>query len=95
MRIVIDTNVYISALVFNKYIQELLESILEQHTVLLSPFIRVELSGKLKTKFHISDEEISSMLSQLDEVTTLIEPLGNIPDVLLDKDETTFYSWLR
>lgn len=65
MRIVVDTNVYISALVFNKKMQELLETILEDHTVIISPFILQELSRKLFFKFNLEKSVIDTLIQEL------------------------------
>ncbi len=87
MRIVVDTNVYISALVFNKTIQELLNSLLEQHTILISEFITNELSRKLISKFNLNSQEVDVLIRQLLSITLKITPIGNAPQVARDNDD--------
>lgn len=87
MKIVVDTNVYISALVFNKKIQELLISLLEDHAVIISSFIVEELRKKLTGKFKLSSQEVDLILLQISNVTTMIIPQGNLPKVARDPDD--------
>jgi len=87
MRIVADTNVFISALVFNKKIQDLLETLLEEHTIIISPFILEELAGKLSSKFNLNDNDITFLITQLRQLTTVILPEGRLPDASKDPDD--------
>ena len=87
MKIVIDTNVYISALVFNKKVQEILEIILEQHTVYISPFIIEEIKEKLKIKFKFDLEAINLLVTALLLITKLEEPKGELPTKSKDTDD--------
>ncbi|MBA4198330.1 MAG: putative toxin-antitoxin system toxin component, PIN family [Chitinophaga sp.] len=87
MKIILDTNVYISALVFNKKVQEFLEIVLELHEVYISPFILNELEEKLATKFSFTKEDISHLSEHLKAIVKLVEPTGELSSSSRDIDD--------
>lgn len=87
MKVVLDTNVFISALVFNKKIQTLLETLLEDHTIIISPFILEELAEKLTTKFNLNDSDVNFLIKQLMELTSVVFPEGSLPNASQDQDD--------
>jgi uncharacterized protein len=74
-RVVVDTNVYISALVFGGLPQQVLE-LISSHGLLLyiSPSIMEEVSGILAAKFDWTKEELDLFLPPLWDRCIIIKP---------------------
>ena len=87
MKIVLDTNIYLSALLFQGKIAALYDKVMEEHDVVISPFILAELKEKLIHKFKIPVEEVSAICDSILLAVTLIEPDGKLPDHCRDKDD--------
>lgn len=65
MRIAIDTNILISAILFpNGRINELMRVIAERHKLILSSFVIEELMGVVKRKFTGKKEAVDHFLSK-------------------------------
>lgn len=75
MKIVLDTNVYISAVLFGGICEEILETLFHKEGVIfISPFILSEITMVLKKKFDWQAEQINLVLGDLKERTVLIKP---------------------
>lgn len=75
MRVVLDTNVYISAILFGGVCEEILETLSRRESVVfISPFILAEVAVVLKKKFGWETEPINFVLEDLRERTVLIKP---------------------
>lgn len=75
LRVVLDTNVLISALAFHgetKKIMELAEE--KQFQLFLSPFILKELHKNLMGKAGLSAEDTTALLAHVKEQSTFVEP---------------------
>lgn len=81
MRVVVDTNVYISSLLFKGKAREAYDLVIANAELYISDFISSELSDKLHSKFSISSktvrEIITSVLSVADNVPATT-PLSKI-----------------
>ena len=84
MRIVLDTNVYISSIIFKGVCRELFLKTTEVDQCFISPFILQKLSQKLTTKFLFSRELYISFEVDLLKVITLITPQTELPTVCRD-----------
>jgi putative PIN family toxin of toxin-antitoxin system len=86
VRIVVDTNVLIAALISRGFCHELLEHCLVNHTVITSAFILDELREKLVEKFKYSpataDEAVLLFSSRMQTVipSNLSAPISRDPD---------------
>lgn len=86
MRIVVDTNVLIAALISRGFCHELLEHCLLNHTMITSDFILDELREKLVEKFRYlpdtADEAVSLLSSRMQMVIPLAlsAPASRDPD---------------
>jgi putative PIN family toxin of toxin-antitoxin system len=73
VRILLDTNVLIAALVARGLCHELLEYCIQRHTLVTSEFVLGELRDKLVTKFkyssEVADEAVSLFRSRMEVVT--------------------------
>jgi uncharacterized protein len=86
MRVVFDTNVYVSALVFpgGRADAALRRAIGDDHRVLISRPIVDELLGVLARKFSRDPEELSRVALFVDDLCERVmpgEPVGDLPDV--------------
>jgi len=81
MRIMVDTNVMVSAFVLSSpHMLKLIDTISEQHTIILSTYILDELKRVTKLKFPQKHEQLESFLRELPFVLT------RTPDII-DKSE--------
>jgi putative PIN family toxin of toxin-antitoxin system len=88
MRVVLDTNVYISALMFGGPPGELLDlALLEVFDTLISPALLDELDEKLRLKFEVSVEDVAVIRSRITNVAQLVEPDETLKVVDDDPDD--------
>lgn len=76
MRIVLDANVYIGAVLQGELTDDILEWIAENPdiTLIVSEEIFLELEQKLQGKFYWSIERIALFLDRIRKISELIEP---------------------
>lgn len=87
-RVVADTNIYISALMFGGMPGVFLElAIGRAFTLVSSPAILDELDEKLREKFTVSDEDARLIRGKLESVIDLAEPTFTLEIVLDDPDD--------
>jgi putative PIN family toxin of toxin-antitoxin system len=80
IRVVIDTNVYISALMFGGPPGSLLNlAFLQSFVMIISPALMNELNEKLRLKFEVSAEDVAIMRAKLESIAEIVEP-----DIVLD-----------
>jgi putative PIN family toxin of toxin-antitoxin system len=83
-RVVLDTNVYISALLFGGFPGSVLElAILGAFTLILSPALLDELDEKLRAKFEMTMEDTAFLRARLETVGEIVEP-GEVLKVIVD-----------
>ena len=84
MRILLDTNVIISALLFGGKPRTMLQSVIKkQHVAVTSPVLLSELSDVLRKKFGFTKEKIAAVDQQLRKQCQVVFPTETI-DVLSD-----------
>ena len=75
IRVVIDTNVYISALLFGGLPGSLLDiAFLQSFVLVISPALLDELDEKLLLKFEISVEDTAIIRGKLESIAEIIRP---------------------
>jgi uncharacterized protein len=75
IRVVIDTNVYISALMFGGLPGFLFDlAFLQSFVLILSPALLDELDEKLRLKFEVSAEDAAMTRAKLHSVARIVEP---------------------
>jgi putative PIN family toxin of toxin-antitoxin system len=80
VRVVLDTNVYISAIIFGGNCEEILRlANLGSFDLLLSKYILLEIKYVLKYKFNWTNKQVTTTISYLRDITTEIKP-----DISLD-----------
>lgn len=83
-RVVLDTNVYISALLFGGFPGSVLDlAILGAFTLILSPALLDELDEKLRAKFEMTMEDTAFLRARLETVGEIVEP-GEVLKVIVD-----------
>lgn len=90
-RIVIDTNVYISAIFWGGKPRKVLELGRNGHiSIFTSSEIQAEIETKLKTKFGIEEREVAQILIDYAMFTLPIKPLEKISVIDADPDDDKF-----
>ena len=87
MKIVVDTNVLISAFVFGGNAEKVLETVLSSQELILSEFILGELARVCREKFEIPDNKIDRILTNLHEVALIVSPNNPLPNLCRDPDD--------
>lgn len=84
LRVVFDTNVYISAL-FGGFPEEAYQTALDRRcTLIASPAILAELARILRDKFHTPEADIVAYVRQIGRVAEIVRPTRAV-DVLRDE----------
>ena len=85
MRVVADTNVLVSAIIFGGYPQAILDLAQDGEIELfLSNSILVETTRVLRDKFHRTPEELRSDVLGLEALTTRVQPAETVTAVEAD-----------
>ena len=87
MKIVIDSNVYLSAFLTQGLSNRVLDICIDKHEIFISPWIIAELQQKLKKKFKVKQPDLNKFLNFIRSIAKTIEPRGDIPDISRDKDD--------
>ncbi len=84
-KVVLDTNVYVSAIVIGRTCEEILEGARQgEYEIYVSPPILEELSNVLSRKFRWSGHQIAMALEELRSFTILVTPSKQIKTVKTD-----------
>jgi putative PIN family toxin of toxin-antitoxin system len=87
-RVVVDTNVLVSALIKKGKPLALVERLLDKHTVVLSSQMLAELADVLsRDKFTITSAQIDLFISLLLKKSTVTSVSGNLKVILKDPDD--------
>ena len=87
-RVVVDTNVLVSALIKKGKPLELVQRLLDKHTVILSSQMLAELADVLsRDKFSITNAQIDWFISLLLRKSTVASISGNLNVILKDPDD--------
>lgn len=86
-RVVLDTNVYISAYGFGGKPTEVLRAaITGEYTLLTSPAILTELADKLYTVLGFDDEHVRAVIMQVSRIAEVLRPRARLTVVSDDPD---------
>jgi putative PIN family toxin of toxin-antitoxin system len=87
-RVVLDTNVYISAVMFGGLPGSLLDlALLRAFTLIISPALLDELDEKLRTKFEMTMEDAAFLRARLENVAQIVEPGKALNVIAEDPDD--------
>ncbi len=87
MKIVIDTNVYLSAFLTHGLSSRVLDICIDRHEIFISQWIIAEIKDKLRTKFKVKHQDIIRTINFIKSITVKIKPTGNLPNISRDKDD--------
>lgn len=87
MKIVLDTNIYISAFHFKGICSEVIDLCSIQYEIFISDNIFQEIKKVLETKFNYSENEFENIIYILDKITEKLKPTNNLPSICRDKDD--------
>ncbi len=88
IRIVADTNVYVSAIVFGRTCEEILA--LARSGIVginISPAIQRELRRVLRTGFQWTEPQVRAALTEVETLTSLVYPTVKLADIVGDDDD--------
>jgi len=86
LKIVLDTNVYVSALIFSGIPDEIIDLVREDRLELLvSPSILLELGRILREKFNFPRKEVFYALSEIRRIATVVTPNKKV-NIVKDDD---------
>ena len=75
IRVVLDTNVYISALMFGGPPGSLLDlALLQSFLLVISPALLDELDEKLRLKFEVAAEDVAIIRAKLESIAEIVSP---------------------
>ncbi len=87
MKIVFDTNVLLSSLLFPGFSTKVYDFCAAQYNLISSNWILEELEEKLTGKFKLSDEQAERYLSLLHERMAVVYPFNELPTICRDADD--------
>jgi uncharacterized protein len=88
IRVVLDTNVYISALIFGGLPGSLLDlALLESFIPIISPALLDELDEKLRLKFEVSAEDTAIVRKKLESIAEIVKPDAVLQVIEDDPDD--------
>jgi len=87
MKVILDTNVLISAFVFKGFAAKVFDYCATQATIILSPWIVEELTDKLLNKFELEQVLVAEVRLLLLEKGTIVTPTNEIPQICRDIDD--------
>jgi len=88
IRLVIDTNVYISALMFGGLPGALLDLVfLQSFVTVISPDLLDELDEKLRLKFDVSPEDAATVLDRIAGIAQVVHPEETLHVIREDPDD--------
>ena len=91
MRVFVDTNFLLSALIFRGFSADVFRLILKKHQLIYSEQVKQELMQKLKSKLMITDDRLQEVLKTLYSLEMVIN-YQNITYSLRDKDDEIILS---
>lgn len=87
LRVVFDSNVYISALLFKGYPRQILQLAINKQVILISSdHIVNETTAKLKDKFLWPDRRIQDFIEQIKDLAMICEPKSRL-SVIADESD--------
>ena len=87
MRIILDSNVIISALTTQGLSSRVLDLCIDKHVIFISSWILNEVTRILSNKFKIESEKLIRIIKFIKSATSNIEPKGKKPTHCRDEDD--------
>jgi putative PIN family toxin of toxin-antitoxin system len=98
MKIVLDTNVIISAFLTQGLSYRVLDISMDKHQLFISQWILDELYNSLVTKFSITSEDILRVKNFMSNIFIQANPKGEKPNICRDSDDDNILwlaSWIK
>jgi len=87
MKIILDTNVILSAFITEGLSYKVFEICIANHNLFISNWIIKETEEKLKNKFKVKQKEIDELVLFIKNNFTVLEPKGKLPTNCRDKED--------
>lgn len=87
-RVVLDTNIYLSGIIFGGNCRHILDIVTEEEIISISsPMILLEIAQKLEKKFKWDKEKITLAIKTISETTEMVFPKRKVKIVKADKSD--------
>jgi len=87
MKVVVDTNVLISALLFKGISGRVFDYCMVKEEVILSPWILDEFQNKLLGKFKLDLSDVNEIIDTIEQKSNVIQPENELPNICRDEDD--------
>ena len=87
MKIILDTNIYISAFIFEGFLAKVFEQCTQHENTFASEYILSEISNKVVKKIKTPEIVCESMLWTIRERVFVVTPTNPIPTICRDIDD--------
>jgi uncharacterized protein len=87
MKIVFDTNVLLSALLFPGFSTKVFDFCVVRYNLISSDWLLEELEEKLTAKFKLTDTQTETYISLLRERMAVVHPFNDLPKICRDIDD--------
>ncbi len=87
MKVVIDTNVLISAFLFKGVSGPVFDYCMIEEDVILSPWILDEFQGKLLGRFNLDLPDVNEIIDTIQQKSNIIQPENELPTICRDEDD--------
>ena len=87
MKIVFDTNVLLSALLFSGFSTKVFDFCVARYNLISSDWLLEELEEKLTEKFKLTDAQADTYMSLLRERMAIVHPFNELPEDCRDTDD--------
>ena len=87
MKIVFDTNVLLSALLFSGFSTKVFDFCVARYNLISSDWLLDELEEKLTEKFKLTDAQADTYMSLLRERMAIVHPFNELPEDCRDTDD--------
>lgn len=89
MRIVLDTNVYIGAVLQGELTEDILDEVVEnpEITLISSEEIILEIEQKLREKFHWSEDRLTVFLGRIRKIAEIVKSTEKVNIITRDPDD--------
>lgn len=87
MKVVLDTNVYLSVFLFKGTAALAFEKCVTNHDIFISEWILAEIREKLSEKFHLTEREVQVIEREILVSANLSEPTNELPTASPDPDD--------
>jgi putative PIN family toxin of toxin-antitoxin system len=95
MRVVLDTNVLVAAFIARGACSDVFERVVNEHELILSPFILEEFERAMTRKFGLDNDRVTRAVALLRRLAVVVEPDPLESPVCRDPDDDQILALVR